>query len=64
MCQILINSEYFSFWDQFGPKGDKYLIKTIFDIKSEIEIFEISNVQNFNKFLAFLILGPFGPNKW
>ena len=35
----------------------KYFIKIIFDIKVEIVIFEISNVPNFNKFWAFLILG-------
>ena len=41
-----------------GLIGRKYLIKIIFDIKIEIDIFEISNVPNFNKFGALLILGP------
>ena len=30
----------------------------IFDIKIEIDIFEMSHMSNFNKFLAFLVLGP------
>ena len=33
-----------------------FLIKIIFDIKIEIDIFEISNVPNFNKFEVFSIL--------
>ena len=33
-------------------------IKIIFDIKIEIGMSEISNVPNFNKFRAFLILVP------
>ena len=47
---ISISPEHFQFWDQFVPKGGKYLIKIIFDIKIEIGIFEISIQQNFNKF--------------
>ena len=39
-----------------GLTGSKYLIKSIFDIKIEIGIFEISNVPNFNKSGAFLTL--------
>ena len=42
----------------FGISIGKYLIKIIFDIKIEIDAFEISNVPNFNKFRAFLILEP------
>ena len=38
--------------------GGKYLMETNFDIKIEIAIFEIWNVPNFNKSLAFLVLGP------
>ena len=34
----------------------KYFIKTIFDIKIQIGIFGISNVPNFNKFWALIIL--------
>ena len=41
-----------------GITVGKYLIKIIFDIKIEIGIFDISNVPNFNKFWALLILGP------
>ena len=44
--------------------GGKYFIKINFDIKIEIGMFEISNVQNFNKFLAFLILGPIWGSRW
>ena len=58
MCQISINSETFNFGTNLGLTGGKDLIKIIFDIKIEIGIFEISNVQNFNKFCAFLMLGP------
>ena len=39
------------------PNTDKYFIKKGFDAKLEINIFEISNVPNFNEFWAFLILG-------
>ena len=52
MCQISINSEVLIL-DQFGPKGSKYLIKIIFDIKIETSIFQITIRSNFNKFLAF-----------
>ena len=48
----------FNFGTNLGLIGGKYLMKTIFDIKIEIGIFEISNALNFNKFLALLILGP------
>ena len=41
-----------------GRTDDKYLIKIIFDIKIEIEIFEISIVPVFNKLRVLLILGP------
>ena len=50
MCQILIKFENSQFWDQFGHYMGKDMIKIIFDIKTEISIFEISNVLNFNKF--------------
>ena len=40
-----------------GLTGGKYLIKIIFDIKIEIGIFKISNVPNFNKSWALLVLG-------
>ena len=40
-----------------GLADGKQLIKIIFDIKIKIGIFEISNVPNFNKLGAFLILG-------
>ena len=33
-------------------------MKSIFDIKIEIGMFEISIRPNFNKFWAFFILGP------
>ena len=39
----------FNFETNLGLTGGKHLIKIIFDIKIEIGIFEISNVQNFNK---------------
>ena len=48
----------FNFETNLGLTGGKHLIKIIFDIKIEIGIFEISNVQNFNKFGAFLDLVP------
>ena len=35
----------------------KYFIKFIFDIKIQIDILEILNETNFNKFSALLILG-------
>ena len=47
---ISISPEHFQFWDQFVPKGGKYLIKIIFDIKIEIGMFQIQNVSNFKKF--------------
>ena len=58
MCQISIDSEHFQFWNQFGPKGGKYLIKIIFDIKIGTGVFQTPNVQNLSKFCALLILGP------
>ena len=42
-----------------GLTGGKYFITIIFDIKIEIGILEIVDVPNFDKFRAFLILGPF-----
>ena len=33
-----------------GLTGGKKFIKIIFDIKIKIDIFELSNVPNFNKF--------------
>ena len=42
----------------FDRTVGKYFIKIIFDIKIKIGLFEISIRQNFNKFGAFLILGP------
>ena len=60
MCQISINSEHFWFWTNLGLAGGKYLIKIIFDIKTEMNIFEISMRPNFNKFWAFFTLGPTG----
>ena len=42
-----------------GRTGGRYFIKVIFDIKIEIGILEILDVPNFDKILAFLILGPF-----
>ena len=36
-----------------GLPGGKYFTKITFDIKIEIAIFEISNVQNFNKLWNF-----------
>ena len=35
----------------------KYFIKFIFNIKIQIDILEILNVTNFNKFSALLVLG-------
>ena len=40
----------FDFGTNLGLAGDKYLIKIIFGIKVEIDVFKISNVLNFNKF--------------
>ena len=48
----------FNFGTNLGLKGRKCLIKIVFDIKVEIGILEISNVSNFSKFWALLILGP------
>ena len=42
-----------------GLTVGKYFIKTIFDIKIEIGTLETLDVPNFNKFRAFLVLGPF-----
>ena len=53
-----ITSEHFNFGTNWGLTGDKYLMKIIFDIKIEIEIFEITIVSIFNKFRVLLILGP------
>ena len=46
------------FGTNLGLEGGKQLIKIIFDKKVKIGIFDISNVPNFNKLGAFLILGP------
>ena len=46
------------FGTNLGLAGGKQLIKIIFDKKVKIGIFDISNVPNFNKLGAFLILGP------
>ena len=35
----------------------KYFTKAIFDMNMEIDIFEISNVLNFNEFWAFFNFG-------
>ena len=59
MCQVSIKSGHFNFGTNLSPAGGKYLIKIIFDMKIEIEIFEISLQPNFDNFRAFLILGPF-----
>ena len=40
----------FNFGTNLSLTGAKYLIKIIFVIKTEIDIFEISNVSSFNKF--------------
>ena len=40
--QISINSEYFPFWDQFGPTNWQLVFH--FRTKIEIRIFEMSNV--------------------
>ena len=48
----------FNFGNNLGRNGGKYLIKVVFDIKIEIALFEISNIPNFNKSWAFLILAP------
>ena len=40
-----------------GLAGGKYFLKIIFDIKIKIGIFEITNVPNFNKLWALIILG-------
>ena len=50
MWQISVNFENFNFGTNLCLTGGKYLIKIIFDIKLEIDIFDISNVPNFKKF--------------
>ena len=40
-----------------GLTGGKYFIKSIFDIKITIGIFEISHAPNFNKMLSIFNLG-------
>ena len=40
----------FSFGTNYGLTDGKYFIKIIFDIKIEIDIFEIPIRPNFNKF--------------
>ena len=57
ICQISINSENFDFGTNSGSTGGTYFIKIIFHIKIKIRMYEISNVPNFNKSLAFLIWG-------
>ena len=41
-----------------GVTGGKYFLKIIFVIKIEIGILEILHEPNFDKFCAFLLLGP------
>ena len=48
----------FNFGTDLGLGGGIYWIEIIFDIKFKVGILEISNVPNFNKFWAPLILGP------
>ena len=48
----------FNFGTNLGLTEVIYFIKINFDIKIKIDIFEILNVPNFNKFLALFILGP------
>ena len=65
VIEILNVSTFNKFWtlfplDQPGPTGGKYLIKSSFDIKIKIDMFEIRIQPNFNKFWAFFILGPIG----
>ena len=50
MCQSSKNLEHFQFWDQLGLTGSKYFRKIIFDIKIEINILEILDMANFDKF--------------
>ena len=58
MGKISINSEHFDLGSNLGLKIGKHSIKIIFDNKIEIGMFQTSNVPNFNKFGALLILGP------
>ena len=46
--QLILST--FNFGTNLSQKSGKYLIKLIFDINIEIEMFEISIVLNFNKF--------------
>ena len=55
LVTLLIQAK--NLWANLGLAKGKYLIKIIFDIKSEICIFEISNILSFNKFDTLLILG-------
>ena len=48
----------FNFGTNLGLTGGKHMTKIIFDIKIEIGKCEISNVPNFNKFQALLVLDP------
>ena len=48
----------FNVGTNFGLSVGKYFSKTFFNFKIKFGIFEIPNVPNFNKFCAFLILGP------
>ena len=48
----------FNFGTNLDLTGSNNFINFIFSIKVGIGIFEISNVPNFNKFQAFLILEP------
>ena len=41
---------YINFGINMGLTGGKYFIKIIFNIAINIEVFEIFNVPNFNKF--------------
>ena len=50
VCQISINHEHFNFVTNLCLTKSENLVKLIFNIKIEIEIFEISNVSNLNNF--------------
>ena len=45
-----------NFRPNLEEEDSKYLIKSVFDINIEIDVFKMSNLQNINKFWAFLIL--------
>ena len=58
--QISINSEHFLFRDQFGSSRWQIFNKNNLWHQNQDQHFEISNVPNFNKFWAFLMLGLIG----